>query len=196
MPCARPSERKCRQNSIGDVPVLVCDVEFPEPDRRHCASSSKMGVRLSRIGPFNCIGGLCRGCASRFIRRQRPQFLRAMDISCYSLIVLIGSLPRLFEPRCLGRDDFDFHHPHGQRELRLHGSDQGGARFVAVIFLAKSFSQFSRVRFNAVAPGLLKSSASAGIPGYVEAYLYAEQATLCRKSLLARRKWPPQPRSY
>jgi enoyl-[acyl-carrier protein] reductase I len=41
--------------------------------------------------------------------------------------------------------------------------------------LAKSFSQFSRLRFNAVAPGLLKTSASAGIPGYVEAYLYAEQ---------------------
>ena len=41
--------------------------------------------------------------------------------------------------------------------------------------MAKSFSRFSRIRFNAVAPGLLKTSASAGIPGYVDAYLYAEQ---------------------
>ena len=40
------------------------------------------------------------------------------------------------------------------------------------------FSRFSRVRFNAVAPGLLKTSASAGIPGYVDSYLYAEKATL------------------
>ena len=31
------------------------------------------------------------------------------------------------------------------------------------------------MRFNAVAAGLLKTSASAGIPGYVDAYLYAEQ---------------------
>ena len=31
------------------------------------------------------------------------------------------------------------------------------------------------MRFNAVAPGLLKTSASAGIPGYVESYLYAEE---------------------
>jgi enoyl-[acyl-carrier protein] reductase I len=45
----------------------------------------------------------------------------------------------------------------------------------SVAFLAKSFSKFSRVRFNAVAPGLLKTSASAGIPGYVDSYLYAEQ---------------------
>ena len=45
----------------------------------------------------------------------------------------------------------------------------------SLAFLAKSFSQFSEVRFNAVAPGLLKTSASAGIPGYVDSYLYAEQ---------------------
>jgi enoyl-[acyl-carrier protein] reductase I len=45
----------------------------------------------------------------------------------------------------------------------------------SLAFLAKSFSKFSQVRFNAVAPGLLKTSASAGIPGYVDSYLYAEQ---------------------
>jgi enoyl-[acyl-carrier protein] reductase I len=45
----------------------------------------------------------------------------------------------------------------------------------SLAFLAKSFSRFSEVRFNAVGPGLLKTSASAGIPGYVDAYLYAEK---------------------
>jgi enoyl-[acyl-carrier protein] reductase I len=53
----------------------------------------------------------------------------------------------------------------------------------SLAFLAKSFSRFSRVRFNAVAPGLLKTSASAGIPGYVDSYLYAEQVTLRREAV-------------
>jgi enoyl-[acyl-carrier protein] reductase I len=53
----------------------------------------------------------------------------------------------------------------------------------SLCFLAKSFSNFSNVRFNAVCPGLLKTSASAGIPGYVDSYLYAEKLTLRRKGL-------------
>jgi enoyl-[acyl-carrier protein] reductase I len=51
----------------------------------------------------------------------------------------------------------------------------------SLAFLAKSFSRFSQVRFNAVGAGLLKTSASAGIPGYVDAYLFAERA-IPRKS--------------
>ena len=53
----------------------------------------------------------------------------------------------------------------------------------SLAFLAKSFSRFSQVRFNAVAPGLLKTSASAGIPGYVDSYLFAEQV-IPRKTAL------------
>ena len=53
----------------------------------------------------------------------------------------------------------------------------------SLAFLAKSFSQFSEVRFNAVSPGLLKTSASAGIPGYVDSYLFAEQATLRKRAV-------------
>ena len=53
----------------------------------------------------------------------------------------------------------------------------------SLAFLAKSFSSFSNVRFNAVAPSLLKTSASAGIPGYVESYLYAEQVIPRKKAV-------------
>ncbi len=53
----------------------------------------------------------------------------------------------------------------------------------SVCFLAKSFSKFSSIRFNSVCPGLLKTSASAGIPGYIDSYLFAEKATLRKQAV-------------
>jgi len=50
-------------------------------------------------------------------------------------------------------------------------------------YLAKSFSDFSRVRFNAVCSGPLKTSASAGIPGYINNYLFAEKLTMRKEAL-------------
>jgi enoyl-[acyl-carrier protein] reductase I len=53
----------------------------------------------------------------------------------------------------------------------------------SLCFLAKSYSAFSRVRFNAVCPSLLKTSASAGIPSYVDSYLFAEKVIPRKKAL-------------
>ena len=53
----------------------------------------------------------------------------------------------------------------------------------SVRYLAKSFSSDSRVRFNSVNAGPLKTSASAGIPGYLTNYLYAEKLTYRKQAL-------------
>jgi len=53
----------------------------------------------------------------------------------------------------------------------------------SVRYLAKSFSHHSEVRFNSVNAGPLKTSASAGIPGYLVNYLYAEKLTYRKKAL-------------
>lgn len=50
-------------------------------------------------------------------------------------------------------------------------------------YLAKSFSELGNVRFNSVAAGPLKTSASAGIPNYIENYLYSEELTMRKKNL-------------
>jgi enoyl-[acyl-carrier protein] reductase I len=50
-------------------------------------------------------------------------------------------------------------------------------------FLAKSFSSDTEVRFNVIGAGPLKTSASAGIPGYLESYLFAEKLTFRRRNL-------------
>lgn len=51
-----------------------------------------------------------------------------------------------------------------------------------VAFLAKSLSSHG-VRVNAVCAGPLKTSASAGIPGYIENYLFAEKLTMRKQAL-------------
>ena len=50
-------------------------------------------------------------------------------------------------------------------------------------YLAKSFSEFSNIRFNSVGAGPLKTSASAGIPNYIENYLYSEELTMRKQNL-------------
>ena len=125
----------------------------------------------------------CRRASNRFTRRPKRAFLRAVDISCY----LAGG-------RCPTRSK-DLLDPDASvvtisiSTTRMASENYGymapikAALDSSLAFLAKSFSRFSRVRFNAVAPGLLKTSASAGIPGYVDAYLYAEQATLRKQAV-------------
>ncbi len=71
-------------------------------------------------------------------------------------------------------DDQYFHNQDGQRIIWLHAPVKA-ALDSSLAFLVKSFSRFSKIRFNAVGAGLLKTSASAGIPGYVDSYLYAEK---------------------
>jgi enoyl-[acyl-carrier protein] reductase I len=109
-----------------------------------------------------------------FHETPKRAFLRAMDISCYSLMAVSNALKELLEPDAsvvtvsisttrMASENYGYMAP---IKAALDSS---------LAFLTKSFSRFSKIRFNAVAPGLLKTSASAGIPGYVESYLYAEQ---------------------
>ncbi|MEW6519384.1 MAG: SDR family oxidoreductase [Thermodesulfobacteriota bacterium] len=116
----------------------------------------------------------------------KKDFLQALDISCFSLIALCNHFKDYLDPDAsvvtisisttrMAAENYGYMAP---VKAALESS---------LAFLAKSFSAFSRVRFNAVCPGLLKTSASAGIPGYVDSYLFAETATL-RKSAVQTRE--------
>ena len=164
-----------------DADIFTCDVEREEEIARLRQEVA------SRHGPFH---GLVHSIAfaeyaaghKPFHETPKAAFLRSVDISCYSLIALSNAF----------RDSLD---PDASvvtisiSTTRMASENYGymapikAALDSSLVFLAKSFSQFSRVRFNAVAPGLLKTSASAGIPGYVNAYLYAEQATLRKQAV-------------
>jgi enoyl-[acyl-carrier protein] reductase I len=161
--------------------IRVCDVEHEEQIARLrdelLAAGHKFVGLLHSIAFAEYEGGM-----KPFHETPKRAFLRAMDISCYSLTAVSNALKELLEPEAsvvtvsisttrMASENYGYMAP---IKAALDSS---------LAFLAKSFSQFSRVRFNAVAPGLLKTSASAGIPGYVDSYLYAEQV-IPRKAAL------------
>jgi len=153
--------------------VLVCDVEHEEQIARLrdelAAKGGKFHGLLHSIAFADYADGV-----KPFHETPKRAFLRAMDISCYSLMAVSNALKDLLEPDAsvvtvsisttrMASENYGYMAP---IKAALDSS---------LAFLTKSFSRFSKIRFNAVAPGLLKTSASAGIPGYVESYLYAEQ---------------------
>ena len=117
-----------------------------------------------------------------FHETPKSDFLKSIDVTCYSLVHLSNAFKNLFDPKAsvvtisisttrMAVEDYGYMAP---AKAALDSS---------ICFLAKSFSSFSRVRFNSVNAGLLKTSASAGIPGYVDSYLHAEQLTLRKEAL-------------
>jgi enoyl-[acyl-carrier protein] reductase I len=158
---------------LGEAEVFVCDVESEDEIAR---VREQIGEKHSSIhGLVHSIAFAdYEGGMKPFHEMGKEQFLRAVDISCYSLIAICNAFKDLLDADAsvvtisisttrMASENYGFMAP---IKAALDSS---------LAFLAKSFSNFSRVRFNAVAPGLLKTSASAGIPGYVDSYLYAEQ---------------------
>jgi len=107
--------------------------------------------------------------------------LQAVTISCFSLVELARALkPLLKEDASVVAMGIS-----SQVTAENYGylSPVKAALESAVRFLAKSFSRDSEVRFNCVKASPLRTSASAGIPGYLEQYLYAEQMTLRKRAV-------------
>jgi len=109
-----------------------------------------------------------------FHETPKEAFLRSMDISCYSLIALSNALKDRLEPDA-SVVTISISTTTMASESYGYMAPIKAALDSALVFLAKSFSRFSQIRFNSVASGLLKTTASAGIPGYADAYLYAAQ---------------------
>lgn len=158
---------------LGDAPVYVCDVEHEDQIARLRDELAQRDEKFHGLVHSIAFADYADGIKP-FHETGKRQFLQAIDVSCYSLIALCNAM----------KDQFDEDASVVTISIsttRMASENYGymapikAALDSSLAFLAKSFSRFSRVRFNAVAPGLLKTSASAGIPGYVDAYLFAEQ---------------------
>lgn len=158
---------------LGDSPVHLCDVQFEEQIAQLRDELAALGVPLHGLVHSLAFADYADGMKP-FHQTGKSQFLQAMDISCYSLMSLSNALKDLLDPDA-SVVTISISTTRMASESYGYMAPIKAALDSSLAFLTKSFSSFSRVRFNAVAPGLLKTSASAGIPGYVDSYLYAEQ---------------------
>lgn len=167
---------------VGDSPVFVCDVSRPE-------QIEQLARDVADVAPV--VHGMVHSIAfadyssgwKPFHETPRESFLQAVDVSCYSLIALSNAFRELLEPEQGSVVTVSISTTRMAAENYGYMAPVKAALDSALCFLAKSFSEFSRVRFNAVCPGLLKTSSSSGIPGYVDSYLFAEQATLRKEAV-------------
>ncbi|MBC8317983.1 MAG: SDR family oxidoreductase [Desulfobulbaceae bacterium] len=162
--------------------VFICDVEDEDniirvKEEIAAVTQGKIAGIVHSIAFANYSEGM-----KPFHETLKKDFLQAINISCFSLISICNHFKELLEDNAsvvtisisttkMAAENYGYM---GPVKAALESS---------LCFLAKSFSSFSSIRFNAVCPGLLKTSASAGIPGYIDSYLYAEKATLRKKAL-------------
>lgn len=168
------ARRESLAKLMGDRKVFVCDVERAE-------ETNALADALKDAGPFDgIVHSIAFANYSKGIRpfheTEREDFLQATAISSFSLVEICRAFKPLLSPDAsvvsIGISSQVLAENYGYMSP-IKASLESTSRF-----LAKSFSADSRVRFNTVNAGPLKTSASAGIPGYLENYLFAEKLTL------------------
>lgn len=174
------ARRESVRKLVEDAPVLVCDVERPEQIAALPAAVSEHTAKLHGVVHSIAFANYAGGWLP-FHETPREAFLQAVDISCFSLTAVTRALqPLLADDSSVVAVSIS--------TTRMAAENYGfmapvkAALDSSVVFLAKSLAE-RRIRFNAVGAGLLKTASSAGIPGYVDSYLFAEQATLRKQAL-------------
>ncbi len=162
--------------------VLLCDVER-EGELARLASEVAAAAACPLDGIVHSIAfaNYSEGLQP-FHATKRSDFLQAAGVSAFSLVEIAnafsGQLARDASVVTIGISSLlvtpDNYGYMGPIKAALDSSSR---------FLAKSFSAHSEVRFNVVGSGPLKTSASAGIPGYLESYLFAEKLTFRKRNL-------------
>ena len=165
---------------LGDRPFLTCDVEKESDIHR-------LGERVA--AEFGVLDGFVHSIAYAnfsqglvpFHETKREDFLQATQISAFSLVELARTLKPVLSKEAsvvaIGISSYVTAANYG------YMSPVKSALEGCVRFLAKSFSADSEVRFNTVNAGPLRTKSSAGIPGYLDNYLFAEQLTFRKRAL-------------
>lgn len=176
------ARKKSLETLLAGKPVFLCDVEQEGACEQLAAEVAAAGLApLHGVVHSIAFANYSEGFKP-FHGTKRQDFLQAVGISAFSLVELANALkPHLarnasvvtigISSLLVTPDNYGYM---GPIKAALESSSR---------FLAKSFSADSEVRFNVIGAGPLKTSASAGIPGYIESYLYAEKLTFRKRNL-------------
>jgi len=166
---------------LRDKPVYVCDVENVEEIARLAENVFRDHGTIHGIVHSIAFANYADGFKP-FHETKRADYLQATTISSFSLVEVANAFkPYLDE--CASVVAISISSLTITAENYGYMSPIKAALDSSVRYLAKSFSKDSQVRFNTVNPGTLKTSASAGIPGYLESYLFSEKLTFRKRSL-------------
>ena len=171
--------REAVQSLVGDAPVLVCDVRERE-QIQNLAQDLAQYAPLSGVVHSIAFANFERGMQP-FVQTDRDDFLAAMQVSCFSFVELTQAL-LLHLSSDASLVTISISSTTMAAENYGYMAPIKAALDSSVVFLAQSLSPSER-RVNSVRAGLLKTRSSAGIPGYAEAYLFAEKATLRARGL-------------
>ena len=172
----RSQARKERVAKIlPDADIYVCDVEQEQEIQKLAEDIASKHPKIHGIVHSIAFANYAEG-PKPFHETRKADFLQSVDISCYSLIAIAKAFKDLLDEKAsvvtisisttkMAAEPYGFMAP------------IKAALDSTICFLAKSFSSFSQIRFNSVNAGLLKTSASAGIPGYLDYFMFAEQLT-------------------
>ena len=165
---------------LGDRKAYLCDLEFPEQVEVLAEEIGSDGKPIDGIIHSIAFADYSEGFKP-FHETRRGQFLQATSISAFSIV----EIARAFKPYFSANASFVSMGISSQVTAENYGymAPIKAALESCTRFLAKSFSADSQVRFNTVNAGPLKTSASAGIPGYLESYLFAEKMTMRKQAL-------------
>ncbi|MCI5224491.1 MAG: SDR family oxidoreductase [Candidatus Electrothrix sp. AR4] len=173
--------KACRK-LFPNSPVFCCDVEEEANIIRvRDEIAEQIDTPIAGLVHSIAFANYSEGMKS-FHSTVKKDFLQAVDISCFSFISIANHFKELLDIDA-SVVTISISSTRTAAENYGYMAPVKAALDSSLCFLAKSFSSFSRVRFNAVSPSLLKTSASAGIPGYIDSYLFAEQAIPRKKAL-------------
>lgn len=157
------------------APVFVCDVEKKDDIAK---LSSQINVPLHGYLHSLAWANFSDG-VKPFHETKREHYLQAAQISAFSFTEVANAIKDLLVEGAsiatisISSTRATSYGYLGPIKAMLEAS---------VPFLAKSLSD-KKIRVNAVGAGPLKTSASAGIPDYIDNYLYSEELTLRKENL-------------